>query len=227
MSTAIDYTSLTSSSSTSTTTTTTTSSDNTSLSQTDFLTLLTTQLEYQDPTNPVDNAEMINQMTSYAMLEQDVTQNENLETIINQLEAISALSTSGYIGEDVMADGGILTVEDGETNSITIELEEDAATVGLNIYDSDGNIVDTLYLSDVEAGETEISGEEILNQAGIEDDGTYTVLSFAYDENEDSLEIYTKSVGTITAVEQDDSGNTTLTLDDGREVDLTEVTFVS
>ncbi len=54
----------------------TTASDNTSLDQVDFLTLLTTQLEYQDPTNPVDNTEMVNQMTNYSMLDEDVQQNE-------------------------------------------------------------------------------------------------------------------------------------------------------
>ncbi|WP_432734579.1 flagellar hook assembly protein FlgD [Maridesulfovibrio sp. FT414] len=212
--------------STDSTNVTTTTSSSSSLDQVDFLTLLTTQLEYQDPTNPVDNTEMINQMTNYSMLEQDVAQNENLETIINQLSALSALSTSSYIGRDVMADGGILTVEDGEADGITIDLQEDAATLGLNIYDSDGNLVKTLYYSDQEAGEIEFTGEQIMNAAGISDDGTYTVLSFAYDENEDSVAVYTKSAGTITAVEQDSSGNTTLTLDDGREVSITDVTFI-
>lgn len=210
----------------STNVTTTTSSDSSSLDQVDFLTLLTTQLEYQDPTNPVDNTEMINQMTSYSMLDEDVQQNENLETIINQLDALSALSTSGYIGEEVLADGGIISVEDGKATGITIDLQDDAATVGLNIYDSDGTLVDTVYYSDMEAGETEISGEKLMTQADLDSDGTYVALSFAYDENEDSVEIYTKSVGTITAVDQNDSGSTTLTLDDGREVSITEVSFI-
>ncbi|WP_320171702.1 flagellar hook capping FlgD N-terminal domain-containing protein [Maridesulfovibrio sp.] len=211
----------------STSTSTTTSSSSSTLDQVDFLTLLTTQLEYQDPTNPVDNTEMINQMTNYSMLEQDVAQNENLETIINQLSALSALSTSGYIGQDVMAEGGVIEVEDGEATDITVELDEDAATLGINIYDSDGNIVDTIYFTDIESGETEITGAQIMAKADIDSDGTYTAAVVAYDENGDSLDVTVKSAGTITAVEQDDSGNTTLTLEDGREVDLTEVSFTS
>lgn len=206
--------------------TTSTSNDNTSLDQVDFLTLLTTQLAYQDPTNPVDNTEMINQMTNYSMLDEDVEQNANLETIINQLRALSALSTSGYIGEQVMADGGVINVENGEASGVTIDLQDDAATVGLNIYDSEGTLVDTIYLSDFEAGEHEISGETILNSANIESDGTYTAMAFATDGNDASVEIYIKSVGTITAVSQDDSGNVTLTLDDGREVSITDVSFI-
>lgn len=209
-----------------TSSTTTTASDNTSLDQVDFLTLLTTQLEYQDPTNPVDNTEMVNQMTNYSMLDEDVQQNENLETIINQLDALSALSTSGYIGEEVMADGGVISVEDGATTSVTIDLQEDASVLGLNIYDSEGTLMDTVYYTDIEAGEFEISGEDILSNSNIESDGTYTALVFANDADEASVPVYIKSAGTITAVDQDDSGNTTLTLADGREVSITDVSFI-
>ncbi|WP_421900824.1 flagellar hook assembly protein FlgD [Maridesulfovibrio sp.] len=203
-----------------------TASDNTALDQVDFLTLLTTQLEYQDPTNPVDNTEMVNQMTNYSMLDEDVQQNENLETIINQLDALSALSTSGYIGEDVMADGGIINVEDGTATNVTIDLQEDASVLGLNIYDSEGTLVDTVYYTDLEAGEFEISGEDILSNSNIESDGTYVAMAFANDTDEASVPVYIKSAGTITAVDQDDSGNTTLTLADGREVSITDVTFI-
>lgn len=224
MTTAInDYSSLTGSNSVNTTTT---AADNSSLDQVDFLTLLTTQLQYQDPTNPVDNTEMVNQMTNYSMLDEDVKQNENLETIINQLDALSALSTSGYIGEDVMADGGVFTVEGDTATDLTIDLQEDAATLGLNIYDSTGTLVDTLYYTNREAGEFKITGEEILNNSNIESDGTYTALVFANDGNETSIPVYVSSPGTITAVDQDASGNTTLTLDDGREVSITDVSFI-
>lgn len=204
----------------------TTASDNTALDQVDFLTFLTTQLEYQDPTNPVDNTEMVSQMTNYSMLNEGVEQNENLETIINQLDALSALSTSGYIGEEVMADGGVFTVESGEATDVTIDLQEDASTLGLNIYDSDGTLVDTIYYTDLEAGEFEISGEDLLSQSTLEADGTYVAMVFANDANDSSIPVYIKSAGTISAVDQDDSGNTTLTLDDGREVSITDVSFI-
>ncbi len=211
---------------TDTTTTAATASDNTSLDQVDFLTLLTTQLEYQDPTNPVDNTEMVNQMTSYSMLDEDVQQNENLETIINKLDAISALSTSGYIGEEVMADGGVITVESGDATNVTIDLQEDASTLGLNIYNSDGTLVDTVYYTDLEAGEFEISGKDLLSESNLESDGTYVAMVFANDSNDASVPVYIKSAGTITAVDQDDSGKTTLTLNDGREVSITDVSFI-
>ncbi|WP_027721677.1 flagellar hook assembly protein FlgD [Maridesulfovibrio zosterae] len=209
------------------TTVTKNASDNTSIDQVDFLTLLTTQLEYQDPTNPVDNSEMINQMTNYAMLDEDVAQNTNLETIINQLDALSSLSTSTLIGQEVLADGGVITVKDGTASGVTVDLKDDAAALGLNIYDSSGALVDTVYFSDVEAGQYNISGEELTAQGKLNVDGTYTALAFAVDENDAAVAAYIKSVGTITAVDSSDSGTTNLTLDDGREVSMADVTFIS
>ena len=43
-----------------------------------FLTLLTTQLKNQDPLDPIDNAEMTNQLVQFANVEQQIAQNTNL-----------------------------------------------------------------------------------------------------------------------------------------------------
>ncbi len=56
--------------------------------------------------------------------------------------------------------------------------------------------------------------------------GHIPLLPFATDENDASVAAYIKSAGTITGIDSDDSGNITLTLDDGREVSLTDVTFI-
>ncbi|ACS79005.1 flagellar hook assembly protein FlgD [Maridesulfovibrio salexigens] len=218
------YSSFTGSNSTSSTTT---GSDNSSLDQVDFLTLLTTQLQYQDPTNPTDNTAMINQMTNYAMLDEDVAQNENLEAIINQLDALASLSTAGLIGEEVMAPGGSFSVEGGEATGVTIDLQDDASEVGINIYDSEGELVDTIYFDNLEEGEIEITGAQIMAEANLENDGEYTALVFATDSDGASVEAYIKSTGTISSIGRDDSNNITLTLDDGREVSIGDVSFIS
>jgi len=53
---------LTTSSTSASTSTSKTGSSSSTLTQSDFLSLLTTQLSYQDPTKPVDNSQMVNQM---------------------------------------------------------------------------------------------------------------------------------------------------------------------
>src|SRR3546814_2114664 len=66
-----------------------------------FLTLLTTQLKNQDPLDPMDNAEMTNQLVQFANVEQQIAQNTNLEQMIMLLNAQSAASSVAYIGKDV------------------------------------------------------------------------------------------------------------------------------
>ncbi|MEQ1495533.1 MAG: flagellar hook capping FlgD N-terminal domain-containing protein [Novosphingobium sp.] len=53
------------------------------LGQADFIRLMTTQMKLQDPTDPVDNKEMIAQMAQFSSL-------SGIETINNTLKAISA-----------------------------------------------------------------------------------------------------------------------------------------
>ena len=66
-----------------------------------FLTLLTTQLKNQDPLDPMDNAEMTNQLVQFANVEQQIAQNTNLEQMITLLNAQSAASSVSYLGKDV------------------------------------------------------------------------------------------------------------------------------
>ncbi|MCK5042335.1 MAG: hypothetical protein KAR62_08565, partial [Sphingomonadales bacterium] len=46
-----------------------------------FLSLLTTQLQYQDPLDPLDSNEFTNQLVQFTSVEQEIKSNENLENI--------------------------------------------------------------------------------------------------------------------------------------------------
>ncbi|SDL37255.1 flagellar basal-body rod modification protein FlgD [Maridesulfovibrio ferrireducens] len=201
-------------------------SSSSSLSQVDFMTLLTTQMEYQDPTNPVDNTEMINQMTAYSSLDEQTQTNESLNTIIDQLSSLSAVSSSSYLGQDVMAAGGVVEVEDGVASDVTLNLDEDAALLSINIYNSGGSIVDTREFSNVSASES-LYGQAELNPSGkLSTDGDYYLVATAYDENGSSIDVSLSSIGTVKSINQENSG-TLLILDDGREVSIADVTLVS
>lgn len=210
-----------------TSTTTDTTSSNTTLSQVDFLTLLTTQMEYQDPTDPVDNSQMVTQMTQYSMLSEQVSTNDKIDEVLSQLESMSAINSSSYLGQTVSADGGAVEVSDGTIDStVTLTLDDDAATLGINIYDSDGNIVATNYYSDVSSGTFTLDGDEINASGALTSDGYYTLEAFAYDSDGESVDVSLESLGTVSAISQGDDG-VVFTLEDGREVNLSDVTLVA
>lgn len=85
--------------------TATASPSQTALGQDDFLKILTTQLNFQDPLKPLDNQQFLAQMAQFASLEQSRTINTNIETMLT----IQAASQSiGLIGRtvEVATDGG-------------------------------------------------------------------------------------------------------------------------
>lgn len=67
-----------------------------------FLKLLTTQLQYQDPLEPLDSKEFTQQLVSFTGVEQQIAANQNLETLIAQLAAQSSSNAVAYIGKDVI-----------------------------------------------------------------------------------------------------------------------------
>ena len=55
---------------------------------TDFLKLLTTQLTHQDPTQPMDNSQMLAQMAQFTSLSNSTEMNSTLKAIASKLDAV-------------------------------------------------------------------------------------------------------------------------------------------
>lgn len=106
-----------------------------------FLTLLTTQLQNQDPLNPMDNKDMVNQLVNFASVEQQIKQNDNLESLIGLLNSSADAAALSYIGKDVQVEGDI-THFDGE-HDITFGYTppKDTKELTVKIYNSDGKVV--------------------------------------------------------------------------------------
>ena len=98
-----------------------------SLGKDDFLKLLITQMQNQDPTNPMDNTEFIAQMAEFSTLEQMTNMNSNFEQLNQMLTSNQAIGT---IGRVVDVDLG------GTTTSGVVE----AVTYGNNPQVKIGNV---------------------------------------------------------------------------------------
>lgn len=172
-----------------------------------FLTLLTTQLEHQDPLSPLDTTEFTNQLTSFAQVEQAINTNSKLDRLID-LQGITDLTTGvGYIGMVAEATGDKLILEDGQ-GRIGYELTVDSARTTITVVDQFG--VPVLSTS----GNTG-AGRHIFDWNGVDEvgnelqDGVYSVIVSAFDGNDDLLDSSTTTFGTVTGVESAD-GEVTL-----------------
>ncbi|HEU6437456.1 MAG TPA: flagellar hook capping FlgD N-terminal domain-containing protein [Nitratidesulfovibrio sp.] len=206
----------------STTSTSSTSSSSTTLDSDAFLQLLIAELQNQDPTNPADNTEMINQIASFSTVEQLSALNDTATSIYDSLSAMSLNSAVSFIGQSVLAEGDDISKTDDATTVVSFTLESDAETLTAHVYNSSGTIINSVSLGATDSGTysftwdgTNYTGEEVAN-------GTYSVVFEAYDEDGDSLEVSTMVAGTVSGVSVDD-GTTVLTLSDGRTVNLEDV----
>src|SRR6187551_2616925 len=70
-----------------------------------FLTLLTTQLQNQNPLDPLDTNQFTSQLVQFAQVEQQLKQNEQLTALINLEKTASATQALGFVGRTVSVDG--------------------------------------------------------------------------------------------------------------------------
>ncbi len=82
---------------------TTTRTPKSELGKDDFLKLLTQQLKNQDPMNPMNDMEFINQMSSFSSLEQMVNMNKSLDSFIKTFSTNSHTQAMMFLGTTVTA----------------------------------------------------------------------------------------------------------------------------
>lgn len=200
-------------------------SDGASLAETfdTFLTLLTTQLQHQDPLNPMETNEFTSQLVQFTGVEQAIKTNQRLEKLIALQTDMQLNDAVGYMGKRVGADGIILMLQDGES-TVTYDLGANAKEVNILIIDEEGNTVRTLE------GETDVGHHEIvwdgLDEDGDPlDDGLYGFLVTAIDADKKPVPLVQGTIGRVTGVKLVDG---VVTLEVGElEIALSDVLSIS
>lgn len=120
--------------------TTTATSNSISNDKEAFLKILLTQLENQNPLDPVDTTEFTNQLVAYSSLEQLMTMNEKLDALTASIGGTSSLSAFSYIGAEVDISSNASVLQDGEVEW-AYTLENDAENVTLQVSDAYGTVI--------------------------------------------------------------------------------------
>lgn len=105
-----------------------------------FLSLLTTQLKYQDPLEPLDSNQFTEQLVNFTGVEQQIATNKNLEAILGRLAAQDISSSVSYIGKEVYALADKAALSNGRAEwTYALELPAEKATV--TVRDHTGRIM--------------------------------------------------------------------------------------
>jgi len=187
----------------------------------DFLTLLTTQLQNQDPLEPMDSNEFTNQLVQFSQVEQQLATNDLLE----DMRALSVLNTTqlglGFVGMDVQLAGD--TFAYGGEGSVDLGYALPAATKGttIAIKDADGK---TVYSVD---GETSAGAKNFKwdgkNKDGFQlPAGDYTIQVSATNSKDQSLVVPTNVPGRVEGIESGASGEVLL-LVGNQKISMTDI----
>lgn len=118
-----------------------------------FMKLLLTELQYQDPTSPMDSEKMLTQTSQLATLETQENTNQMMKKLADQLKmstsmyAVSALGKMANVGESIV----VKTEKLGNVN-FNAYFEKDAVSGTYTIKDKDGNVIRRQNFENAKAG---------------------------------------------------------------------------
>jgi len=175
------------------------------LGKSDFLKLLITQLQFQDPTSPMKDQEFISQLAQFSSLEQ--LQNmgqgfsdigEGIRNLTNQYtnsaqwdyllsQTINNTMAASVIGKQIKAVTNEVHLSDSDSPKIGFELADTAEKVEISIYDREGNLIRVIEVSNLPEGynEVEWDGKDYLDKRV--EPRTYAVSIKAYDSDNNPI----------------------------------------
>jgi flagellar basal-body rod modification protein FlgD len=145
------------------------------LGKDDFLKLLLVELQYQDPTDPMDSDKILSQTSQLATLESAENTNKSLEALSASLLTSTQFSTVGAIGKIADTGSNGMIFEQGQEASFEIYFPEDIANGNVEIKDSNGNVARTIAIAPNDAGVYSFNWNGITDAGSAADSGVYYI----------------------------------------------------
>jgi flagellar basal-body rod modification protein FlgD len=190
-----------------------------------FLQLLTTQLQNQDPLDPLDTNQFTQQLVEFASVEQQVNMNTNLQTLISLQQTTEATSALQFLGSTVTATGNTATLSNATGSPATWSLNAAApATANITITNSSGQTAFT-GTTTLNAGTQTFSWSGQGNSSVTWPDGNYTMTISATGANGQPVTVSTQVQGVVTGVNL--SQNPPLLTVGGQNIALSQIQSIS
>jgi flagellar basal-body rod modification protein FlgD len=153
--------------------------DTDKLGQSDFLKLMTTQLNNQDPIKPMETSEFFNQISQFTSVAGIQELQNTFAKVADAMFSGQALQASSLVGRDVMLESSGGNLYDNGTIDGAIDLASASDDVRVNIYTQSGELVKVIGMGPQAQGTVNFSWDG-LNDKGIKQSpGTYVIKSEA------------------------------------------------
>ncbi|EAP90692.1 flagellar hook assembly protein FlgD [Oceanicaulis alexandrii HTCC2633] len=164
-----------------------------------FLTLLTEQLKNQDPLDPLESEQFVQQLVQFSSVEQQIASNESLEALLALQQSDAQLKALDFIGKEATVNTRYNLLQDGEA-AWEYGLSQEADSVEILIFDEKGTQVRRL---DGETGEgVHAVTWDGKDQAGNTlPEGVYEIEIIAKDADKNAIDYATRVSHRVTGVE--------------------------
>jgi len=173
-----------------------------------FLKLLTTQMQNQDPLDPMDTSEYTQQLVQYSQVEQSMQQTSVLRDILWRLSSSDMAQAAAFIGREAEFDTNIAGF-DGELAEWSYTLPREAVSITATIKDASGRTVATKILEPGTEGRFAWDGAQ--DSSGTASNGLYSLTLQALDSSGNNVPAWIRSVGTVSSI-TNDFGNVMLSV---------------
>ncbi len=194
-----------------------------SLSQSDFLSLLVTQMQNQDPTSPMDSSQMVSQMAQISQVQATQGMQTTLSQLASSLSGDSVAKATGLIGHTVTTAASSGNLRSGVLNG-AVGVDTSGADVKVQIVDpATGKVVRNMDLGAQPAGLAKFSWDGKADDGSSLPDGTYGIAAAA-----GNTQASTYIDGQVTGVGSSGNGaGTTLQIDNAGSTSLSQVVQVN
>jgi len=195
------------------------------LGEDDFLKLLTQQMQYQDPMDPMNGTEFASQLAQFSSVQELTSINTELgqsitaNTVLTQ--SINNDLAATFIGKDVRATTNAFQYSGSGDMKLGYTLPSAANTVTVSIMDGSGNVVKTIQSAPTGSGDQTLSWDGTDDSGQQLGSGNYTFSVQATDSNGASITASPYIYGTVTGVQFNSSG--TAFVVDGTQVPLSDI----
>jgi flagellar basal-body rod modification protein FlgD len=189
-----------------------------------FLKLLVTQLNNQDPLNPLDNAELTSQLAQMSTVSGIEKLNSTLDSLVSQSGASQVLQSASLIGRSVLVPGSSVKLADGAATSFALETAGAAESVTVSVTNAAGATVRTMELGALPAGVKTLSWDGLANDGSAAAAGDYTI-SVNATSGDAKVAAIALTYGAVVSVAQN-AGGISLDLGSGRSASLNAVRLI-
>jgi flagellar basal-body rod modification protein FlgD len=164
-----------------------------------FLTLLTTQLQNQNPLDPLDTNQFTQQLVQFAGVEQQLKTNEQLTSLVSLQQTAQSTQALGFVGKTAVVDGATTKLTN-KAATWTLGVEQNS-NVAITIANSTGQNVFSGNYS-VSAGANQAFSWDGKGNDGTQwPDGKYTLTATAVDPSGKPVAVSTRIQGVVNSVD--------------------------